>query len=315
MPRTRGAGGDQRANNRRHRGDHDSQITTVTAGQRRAAHEAATETTDSLQLFINEAMRYPLLTAAEEVELAKAIERGDLEAKERLINSNLRLVIKFARRYQGHGLPLGDLVQEAMLGLIRAAEKFDWRRGYKFSTYAVLWIKQSIQRGLDNTGRQVRIPAHIAQRERTVNRTATELTTELNREPTDEEIAKKAKLPLDEVMAIRDLTRVTTSLDAPVTSDGDTTLGELHAESTGDLEDEVLEREQEEAVGAALAKLPEDERKVVEARFGTGGRQTRSIRDIARELGVTQQTARDLEARALKRLASDETLAGWRAVA
>ena len=135
-----------------------------------------------------------------------------------------------------------------MLGLIRAAEKFDWRRGYKFSTYAVLWIKQSIQRGLDNTGRPVRIPAHIAQRERTVNRVTTELTTELNRDPTDEEVAEKAKLPLDEVMAVRDLTRVTTSLDTPVGDDGDTTLGELHAESTGDLEDEVLEREQEEAV-------------------------------------------------------------------
>ncbi len=147
-------------------------------------------------------------------------------------------MIKFARRYQGFGLPLADLVQEAMLGLIRAAEKFDWRRGYKFSTYAVLWIKQSIQRGLDNTGRGVRIPAHIAQRERTVNRTTTQLAVELNREPTDKEVAKRAKLPLDEVMAVRDLTRITTSLDTPV-GDGDTTLGELHAESTADLEDEV----------------------------------------------------------------------------
>ena len=259
-------------------------------------------------------MKYPLLTAAEEVELAQAIERGDLAAKERLINSNLRLVIKFARRYQGFGLPLGDLVQEAMLGLIRAAEKFDWRRGYKFSTYAVLWIKQSIQRGLDNTGRPVRIPAHIAQRERTVNRTTTELTVKLNREPTDEEVAKKAKLPLDEVMAVRDLTRVTTSLDTPV-GEGDTTLGELHAESTADLEDEVLEREQEEAVDTALAKLPEAERKIIEARFGTGGRPELSIREAARELGVTQNAARELEARALARLATDGSLAGWRAAA
>ena len=315
MPRTRGAA-NQRNDNRRSRGDqHDSRAQVAPGGQRRAAHESAEATTDSLQLFINEAMRYPLLTAADEIELAKRIERGDLEAKERLINSNLRLVIKFARRYQGHGLPLGDLVQEAMLGLIRAAEKFDWRKGFKFSTYAVLWIKQSIQRGLDNTGRPVRIPAHIAQRERTVNRVAAELTAELNREPTDEEVAEKAKLPIDEVMAIRDLTRVTTSLDAPVTADGDTTLGELHAESTGDLEDEVLEREQEEAVGTALAKLPEAERRVVEARFGTGGRQTRSIREIARELGITQQAARELEARALQRLASDDSLAGWRAAA
>ena len=143
-----------------------------------------------------------------------------------------------------------------MLGLIRAAEKFDWRRGYKFSTYAVLWIKQSIQRGLDNTGRAVRIPAHIAQRERTVNRVTTELATELNREPTDEEVAAKAKLPLDEVMAVRDLTRVTVSLDTPVGDDGDTTLGELRAESTRDLEEEVLEREQEEASSRRWRSCP-----------------------------------------------------------
>src|ERR671918_418108 len=240
MPRTRGAAS-QRSDARRHRGEHDNQTTLSPGGERRAIRHAPSEvTTDSLQLFINEAMRYPLLTAAEEVELAKRIERGDLAAKERLINSNLRLVIKFARRYQGHGLDLGDLVQEAMLGLIRAAEKFDWRRGYKFSTYAVLWIKQSIQRGLDNTGRTVRIPAHVAQRERTVNRVTSELATQLNRDPTDEEVADRAKLPLDEVMATRDLTRVTASLDTPV-SDGDTTLGELRAESTADLEEEVLE--------------------------------------------------------------------------
>src|SRR5918996_3085381 len=246
MPRQRGAA-TQRDQVRRHRGDHENQTSaSPRASQRRGeAHAVAEPTTDSLQLFINEAMRYPLLTAEEEVELAQRIERGDLEAKERLINSNLRLVIKFARRYQGHGLAMGDLVQEAMLGLIRAAEKFDWRRGYKFSTYAVLWIKQSIQRGLDNTGRAVRIPAHVAQRERTVNRVSAELAIELDREPTDEEVADRAKIPLDEVMATRDLTRVTSSLDQPIGDDGDTTLGELRAEATADLEDEVLEREQE----------------------------------------------------------------------
>jgi RNA polymerase primary sigma factor len=313
MPRQRGAT-DQRQVRRR-RGDHDNQTSSTRAQQRTGTHEIVAEpTTDSLQLFINQAMRYPLLTAAEEVELAKAIERGDLAAKERLINSNLRLVIKFARRYQGFGLPLGDLVQEAMPGLIRAAEKFDWRRGYKFSTYAVLWIKQSIQRGLDNTGRSVRIPAHIAQRERTVNRVTNELAVELNRDPTDEEVAKKAKLPLDEVMAVRDLTRVTTSLDTPV-GEGDTTLGELHAESASDLEDEVLEREQEQAVETALARLPDDERQIIQARFGTGGRPARSLRDAARELGVTQKVAQRLEAQALARLAGDDSLSGFRAAA
>jgi RNA polymerase primary sigma factor len=312
MPRSRGAAA-TRSDTRRKRGEHDNKTKTAAAKAKSRArdHATAEATTDSLQLFINSAMKYPLLTAAEEVDLAQRIEKGDLAAKERLINSNLRLVIKFARRYQGHGLDLGDIVQEAMLGLIRAAEKFDWRRGYKFSTYAVLWIKQSIQRGLDNSGRAVRIPAHIAQRERTVNRITAELTTRLDREPTDEEVAKEAKLPLDEVMATRDLTRVTTSLDTPV-GDGDTTFGELHTEETAPLEDEVLEREQEKAVDAALAKLPEKERRIIKARFGTGGRPERALREAAREVGVTQEQARRLEERALARLSQDGTLDDFR---
>jgi RNA polymerase primary sigma factor len=314
MPRTRGAAS-KRSDAHRQRGEHDNQMTSQTTTERRSVDHAQTDLpADSLQLFINQAMRYPLLTAEEEVELAKRIERGDLAAKERLINSNLRLVIKFARRYQGHGLDLGDLVQEAMLGLIRATEKFDWRRGYKFSTYAVLWIKQSIQRGLDNTGRPVRIPAHIAQRERTANRVTAELTARLDRVPTDEEVAKEAKLPVDEVMAIRDLTRVTSSLDTPI-GDGDTTFGELHAESTADLEDEVLERHQEQAVDAAIARLPEKERRIISARFGTGGRPERTLRDAAREAGVTQEQARRLEARALELLSADESLEAWREAA
>jgi RNA polymerase primary sigma factor len=310
MPRSRGAE-TQRNENHRRRGEH--AVYTPIAERRGPDHAAATETTDSFQLFLNQASRYPLLTREEEVELAQRIERGDLAAKERLINSNLRLVIKFARRYQGHGLSMQDLVQEAMLGLIRAAEKFDYRRGYKFSTYAVLWIKQAIQRGLDNTGRPVRIPAHIAQRERTVNRMESELSAKLNREPTEEEIAERAKLPLDEVKAVRDLTRVTTSLDAPVGDDGDTTLGEFRAESTDSVEDEVDEREQEQAVNAALSTLPEDERRVIELRFGTGGAPEASLREVAREVGVSQERARQLEARGLKRLARDGSLGAWRA--
>jgi RNA polymerase primary sigma factor len=312
MPSMRSAAG-QRPETRR-RGEHEKTTKTTRNSRRADDHARAETTTDSFQLFVNQASRYPLLTAAEEVELAQAIERGDLAAKERLINSNLRLVIKFARRYQGHGLSLQDLVQEAMLGLIRAAEKFDWRKGYKFSTYAVLWIKQSIQRGLDNTGRQVRIPAHVAQRERTVNRVESELRVKLERDPTDEEVAEQAKLPLDEVMAVRDLTRVTASLDAPV-GEGETSLGELRAESTARLEDDVEETAREEAVNSALASLPEDERRVLQLRFGTGGTPVASVREAARALGVTQARARQLEERALERLAAEGSLASWRAPA
>ena len=313
MPRNRGAAG-QRDDVRRHRGEHFENAAAARVERRSDAHFAPEPTTDSFQIFYNQASRYPLLTAEEEIELAKAIERGDLAAKERLINSNLRLVIKFARRYQGHGLSLEDLIQEAMLGLIRAAEKFDWRRGYKFSTYAVLWIKQSMQRGIDNSGRQVRIPAHVAQHERSVNRIERELRASLDHEPSDEEVAEAAKLPLDQVKATRDLTRVTTSLDAPV-GEGETSLGELRAESAADVEEDLIEREQEDAVEAALAKLPEEERRVVQLRFGTGGRPAYSVRDAARELGVTQKTARELEERALKRLAEEDSLDGWRAAA
>jgi len=314
LPRTRGAAG-QRNDVLRNRGEHFENAAAARVERRSDVHLTAEPTTDSFQIFLNQASRYPLLTADEEIELAKRIERGDLAAKERLINSNLRLVIKFARRYQGHGLSIQDLVQEAMLGLIRAAEKFDWRRGYKFSTYAVLWIKQSIQRGLDNTGRQVRIPAHVAQRERTVNRVEGELRATLDHEPTDEEVAAAAKLPLDQVVAIRDLTRVTTSLDAPVGDDSETSLGELRAESAEDVEEDLLERQQEEAVEAALEKLPEQERRVVQLRFGTGGRPVFSVRDAARELGVTQKAARELEAQALERLAKQDSLEAWRAAA
>src|SRR5918996_1464119 len=153
------------------------------------------ELEDSLQLFFNEARKHPLLTAEEEVELAKRIERGDLEAKDRMINSNLRLVISVARKYQGQGLPLGDLIQEGMLGLIRAVEKFDWRKGFKFSTYGTLWIRQAIGRGLANSGRTVRLPVHIVARARKISDAERKLAVELGRQPTDEEIAARVELP------------------------------------------------------------------------------------------------------------------------
>jgi RNA polymerase primary sigma factor len=300
---------------RRLRGDHANASNLSRAEQRLADHARPdVETTDSFQLFLNQASRYPLLTAAEEIELAKAIERGDLAAKDRLVNSNLRLVVSIARRYQGFGLPLQDLVQEAMFGLIRAAEKFDWRRGYKFSTYATLWIRQAIQRGLDNTSREIRVPANVAQQLRTLNRTEAELTGKLDHEPSADEIAANSKFSTEEVAALRDLSRVTTSLDATI-SDSETSLGELRADETPAPEEDVIDRQREEAIETALERLPERERQVLQMRFGTGGEPETTLRDIGRRLGITQERARQLEARALERLAENGTLEAWREAA
>src|SRR6266568_6011679 len=158
--------------------------------------QIASATTDSLQLFLNEAGRYPLLTAAQEVALAKRIEEGDKAAKDLLVNSNLRLVVSIAKKYQGHGLTLLDLIQEGIIGLIRAAEKFDWRKGFKFSTYATWWIRQAVQRGVANKARTIRIPVHVVEREQKVLRAERELVAKTERTPTDEEIAAHSKLSL-----------------------------------------------------------------------------------------------------------------------
>ena len=187
--------------------------------------ELAAATTDALQLFLNEIRRYPLLTATEEIELAKRIEQGDLAAKERMINSNLRLVVSIAKKYQGQELSLLDLIQEGIFGLIRAAEKFDWRKGYKFSTYATFWIRQAIQRGLANKARTIRIPVHIGQRERKIVRAERELSAKLGREPSDEEIAVCGRsYPWSQVEEVREAARTVTSLDRPVGEEGDTAL-------------------------------------------------------------------------------------------
>ena len=177
-----------------------------------------------MQLFLNEAGRYPLLTAAEEVELAKRIERGDMAAKERMITSNLRLVVSIAKRYQTQGITLGDLVQEGVIGLIRATEKFDWRKGFKFSTYATWWIRQAVQRGVANKSRTIRIPVHVVEREQKVSRAERELLAKSGEQPTDEEVANHAKIPLSQVKEVREAARAVASTDAPIGADGDASL-------------------------------------------------------------------------------------------
>jgi RNA polymerase primary sigma factor len=288
------------------------------AGQLRVAAadlETGSGTPEALDLFLRRARQHKLLTAAEEIELAKRIERGDLEAKERMINSNLRLVVSQARRYQGHGLEMGDLVQEGMLGLIRAVEKFDWRRGFKFSTYGTLWIRQAIQRGLQNHGRTIRVPVHVAQRQVKVRKLESELSTKLGREPTDEEIAAVAELPVDEVMELRELNRAMTSLDQPVGDDGETALGELLASERPEPLEEVADADRDNRVNELVHGLPEDERNVIQLRFGLTGDEPRTPRQTAMELGTTTERVRKLEEQGLQRLAGRPELEGLRLAA
>src|SRR3954471_12949709 len=204
-----------------------------------ANDEVAAATTDALQLFLNEAARYQLLTAEQEVELAKGIERGDQRAKDQMINANLRLVVSIAKRYQGHELALLDLIQEGVIGLIRAVEKFDWRKGYKFSTYATWWIRQAVQRGVANKSRTIRIPVHIADREQRIGRAERVLTPKLGRPPTEEEVAEHAKLPLKQVREVRSAARAVTSLDKSLGDESESSLGDIVATTEHDFEEEI----------------------------------------------------------------------------
>jgi len=270
------------------------------------------ELEDSLQLFFNEARRHPLLTAEDEVELAKRIERGDLEAKERMINANLRLVISVARKYQGQGLPLSDLIQEGMLGLIRAVEKFDWRKGFKFSTYGTLWIRQAIGRGLANSGRTVRLPVHIVARARKIQDAERKLAVELGRQPTEEEIAVRVELPLDEVEDIRRADRGPTSLDQGVGEDGDTSLGDLIASDGPSIEDYVTTGLNAERLREVVNALPETERTVITLRFGLDREEPQALRETGRRLGISSERVRQLEDQALRRLSRDDTVEALR---
>jgi RNA polymerase primary sigma factor len=283
--------------------------------RRRAATPVLDGSMESLELFFREARTHELLTAAEEIELAQLIERGDLEAKTRMINANLRLVVAQARRYQGHGLPLEDLVQEGMLGLIRAVEKFDWRKGFKFSTYGTLWIRQAIQRGLQNSGRTIRVPIHVAQRQVKVRKVESELALKLGREPTDEEVAAVTDLPIDQVTEVRELSAAITSLDQPVGDDGETALGDLLKSSERLPEEHAQDKWRDAQVAEVLAKLPEMERNVIELRFGLGGDEPRTVRQTGAELGITTSQAGELERRALTTLARNPDVAALRQAA
>jgi RNA polymerase primary sigma factor len=262
----------------------------------------AESTTDALQLFLREAGRHALLTAAQEVELAKAIERGDDLAKQRMIQSNLRLVVSIAKNYRNQGLPFLDLIQEGTLGLIRAVEKFDWRRGFKFSTYATWWIRQAVARALADKARTIRMPVHIVERLQKMNRAERTLWATLGREPTLEEIADEANLPLQQALEVRAAARASTSLDQPIGDGDDAVFGDLVAGDGLLPEEEVEVNLRSEALMEALTALPSRDRQVLVLRYGLAEEEPKTLEEIGRRLGLTRERVRQIEVESLRRL-------------
>jgi RNA polymerase primary sigma factor len=260
---------------------------------------------DALTLFMNRAGQYQLLTAAEEVALAKSFERGDDAAKERMINCNLRLVVSIAKRYQGHDLSLLDLIQEGVIGLNRAVEKFDWRRGYKFSTYATWWIRQACQRAVSNQSATIRIPVHIHERRVKIARARNQLQAKLGHDPTNEELAQATGLELRHVTEALDVAEATTSLNQTIGSADDGELGDLFGDPTAqDPSEEAAESFQRQAVRRALDKLPERERRILELRFGFDG-ESETLEAIGKALGLNRERVRQLEREALTKLSRE----------
>ncbi len=273
------------------------------------AAEPLSGAADSLQLFLADVGRHKLLTAADEVTLAKRIERGDPVAKRRMIESNLRLVVSIAKGYRGLGVPFLDLIQEGTLGLNRAVEKFDWRRGFKFSTYATWWIRQSVQRAVANHARTIRVPVHVVERQQKLSRAARRLEVELGREATKLELAEATGLPIQHVEEALGAAHASVSLNQTVGADDEGELGDLFADrEAADPFDEAEESLRRQGVRRALDALPERERRILELRFGFEG-EPWTLEAIGHELDLTRERVRQLEGQALSRLAALRELA------
>jgi RNA polymerase primary sigma factor len=262
-------------------------------------------TTDSLQLFLKDIGKVRLLTAQEEVDLAKRIERGDLDAKQKMVESNLRLVVSIAKNYRNQGLPFLDLIQEGTLGLVRAAEKFDYRKGFKFSTYATWWIRQAIARALADKARTIRIPVHVVEKLNKIGRAERKLVTELGREPTADEIADVTGIDPEEVDAIKRSAQAPVSLEKPVGDEEESEFGQFiadeRAESPYERAAEILTKE---ALREALENLSYRERRVLELRYGLGGEHPRTLDEVGRTFNVTRERIRQIENQSLKKLQS-----------
>jgi RNA polymerase primary sigma factor len=260
-------------------------------------------TTDSLQLFLKDIGKVELLTAAQEVELAKRIERGDHAAKQLMVEANLRLVVSIAKRYRNQGLPFLDLIQEGTIGLVRAAEKFDYRKGFKFSTYATWWIRQAVARALADKGRTIRIPVHVVEKLNKITRTERKLRAERGREPSSAEIAAELELSIDEVDQIRRTSQTPVSLEKPVGDDDESEFGHFIEDDSEPLPDEVAGLSlRNEALARALSMLGDRERQVLELRFGLNGEAPRTLDEVGRAFNVTRERIRQIENHSLKKL-------------
>ncbi|MDE3190827.1 MAG: sigma-70 family RNA polymerase sigma factor [Acidobacteriota bacterium] len=259
--------------------------------------------TDSLQLFLKDIGKVDLLTAAQEVELAKRIERGDHTAKQEMIEANLRLVVSIAKRYRNQGLPFLDLIQEGTIGLVRAAEKFDYRKGFKFSTYATWWIRQAVARALADKARTIRMPVHVVEKLNKIVRTERKLRAELCREPTPLEIALDLDLPLDEVEQIMRSSQTPVSLEKPVGDEEESEFGHFITDENVPLPDEVAdEAMRKEQLRKILGTLSHRERRVLELRYGLDGEHPRTLDEVGRTFNVTRERIRQIENQSLKKL-------------
>ena len=265
--------------------------------------DLAVVTTDALQLFMQEIGRYPLLTKEQEIELAQRIERGDLEAKEQMINSNLRLVVSIAKRYQGHGLSLLDLIQEGIIGLIRAVEKFDWRKGFKFSTYATWWIRQAITRGIANTGRTIRLPVHAGDTLARLQKARSRLELKLGRPATLAELSAEVEMPEDKVTEALRFAAEPLSLSEPLREDGDAELGDVVEDRSAESPFEVAATALlPEEINRLLAPLDDREREILKLRFGLDRGEPRTLEEVGEHFNLTRERIRQIEARAMSKL-------------
>jgi len=283
-------------------------LTIERAPDKRARRKATPDlkpegTTDGLQLFLRDIGRVRLLTAQEEVGLAKRIERGELAAKQKMVESNLRLVVSIAKNYRNQGLPFLDLIQEGTIGLVRAAEKFDYRRGFKFSTYATWWIRQAVARALADKSRTIRIPVHIVEKLNKIRRADRSLVTALGREPSSEELAEVTGIPVEEIDSIKRSAQAPISLEKPVGDEEGSEFGQFiadeHAESPYERAVLILDNE---ALRDALQNLGYRERRVLELRYGLGGQPPLTLEEVGRRFSITRERIRQIEHKSLTKL-------------